>query len=245
MRSAFEPAFLTPRQPEREAAAAALSLAYGAAYSNAPDYVVHVPCSIAGAYAVGLVPLFHNDAAGLERSPADTAAERAAPAHLVDDVRHQLESQRVAPPRALPLDRAVPPEAALWAGVWEAVERELGLPLADMCQIEAFYPHFTPANRAIPEKIEAELPATWFAHRDLFSIDHLVDTRLIHVLITLGVPGLRAWSPFIAAARVVDHFWMRSGYLVICDPPVRCALDESGEAYEWCDGWGAALSHGD
>ena len=42
----------------------------------------------------------------------------------------------------------------------------------------------------------------------------------------------------IVAALLIDHCWMRFGYLVIRDPPIRVDAPPDGLARQWSDGWG-------
>ncbi len=69
------------------------------------------------------------------------------------------------------------------------------------------------------------------------SIDGAVDACFAEVMIELGVADFEGWRPFIEAAGLIDHYWMRSGYLIICDPPVSVDAGADGLALRWSDGW--------
>ncbi|MCS5733923.1 hypothetical protein [Herbiconiux daphne] len=244
----FESLVLRPRPPSRIAAAAALRGAYRACYGRDPEYVIAVPSPRAGAFAVGLIPLLHDDALGLRRAPADEDAERQISAVLVDDVAAQLSSQARNPAAALPRHRLNAPELALWSRVYVNAERFLGQSLLERCYLGATFAHTVLRwDDNILRQLEADIPADWFEYRDVRSVNDLCDARFIDVLGGLGVPGLEAWGPFVQVGDLVDHFWMRPGYLVHCDPPVsgKRRVDADGEAVvdmRWADGWTVRFS---
>jgi len=235
---------LRARPPARAEAAAALTEAHATAYGFAPEYVVFAESPLAGAHAVGLVQLFHNDASGLARAPVDARTADRAPAGVADDVRRQVDAQRSHGRRALPLDRAVAPEAALWGSLFARVEEHLGLSAAHQAYGATYHPRYSAWDNAVVEQLDEHLPADWFYHRDLNSVNSLCDALFLQAMSESGVPGLEAWGPFIAATRFVDHYWMRSGYIVISDPPAMVELEvEAGVrgaaavTVRWPDGW--------
>ncbi len=215
---------------------------YRALYAGDPDHVVFVSSPLAGAFAAGLVPLFHNDSLGVSRAPADLGAEAAAPAGLVEDLHRQMTASIPLVRHALPRGRENLAEDRLWSAVYAAVEESLGREAAEECYVTTFHQDFLQWDEAIMDGLENDLPDDWYGYRDVFSVSRLCDSRWAGILAELGVPGLEGWQPFVEAARVTDHFWVRPGYLVVCDPAEGDVDGREDSAWpppalRWPDGW--------
>ncbi|WP_368499598.1 hypothetical protein [Herbiconiux sp. A18JL235] len=220
---------------ERETA---LRAAYRVAYACDAQFVVHVESPRAGMWACGIAPLLYGDALGLDRPPADSRAEDAVPHRFVEDLRGQVGSSIAGRPRrALALDREVPPEARLWADILRRARDVHGADVVDECWGACEPPELADLRRSIIDALDDASPPAWYFYRDLYSIDFALDARFAEVMTELGAREFEAWRPFIEAARLIDHCWMRSGYLVICDPPIRVDAGPDGLALGWSDGW--------
>jgi len=237
----FDASALRARIPDRVAAAAALSEAYRNQMSFDPVYVVSVESPLAGAYAVGLVPLFHAEAAGLAPALVDVPALSQVPDALRDEVRRQVGAQVDHPLRAFALDREIDAFDALLDSLYTVAEDLSG---SSALWSSLWDARFGEWRDCLMNALSAELPVDWFYYRDISTVQNTCLARFAERLIAEGVPGLERWSPWIRASHLVDHYWMRAGYLVISDPPVdvRIRADDATVTVTWADGWSVELA---
>ncbi|MBF4573746.1 hypothetical protein ITJ64_14600 [Herbiconiux sp. VKM Ac-1786] len=190
---------------DREVATAMLVAAYRTCYSARPDYVIWVASPLAGAYAVGLVPLFDALARRMDLSSAEARMVDTAPSGLTRRVAAAVNAQCRGSARAFPRDRQVPADSALWNAVSSRAVSEIGSAGFDEIYWGAYDDAFSSNDHCVSRQLDRDLPDDWFTYRDSTAVGGVFDGIVIDVLREAGVVGLDDWAPFSAAGALVDH----------------------------------------
>jgi hypothetical protein len=239
------------RRTDRRTATSALRAAHLQCYGREPDYVIWAPSPLAGALAVGLVPLVHYDMCGLAVSPIDLEMARLVPTRLLVDVRRQIRAQVTSHRRGLPVERALPADYRLWQECYDKVLAALGSAAVDEIYWGPPERRFSAFEECVGGQLERDLPKDWFRYRDASGVNAIYDNLFIEMAARAGVPDLDAWQPFARSSRLVDRYWLRPGYIVVCDLPTTISVDDAcrphsvtAPALEWRDGWKVWATHG-